>query len=90
MNIRTTYRTPDYREAQEIFHKWSKIGEVCMFQTHSGEYKVIRYMHTHTDSETHRAVLESIFLNTDSIEEREALSYADSAIKTLVDMGVLE
>lgn len=90
MNIRTTYRTPDYREAQELFHEWTKQGEAYMFPTKTGEYKVVRYMRTHTELETHRAVLENIFLHTDSEEEREALSYADSAIKTLIDMGVLE
>ena len=91
MKVKIIKRTPDYREACQLFSEFSKKGTTySTYDFTTKEYTVELVQDAHTDSEIHRLTLLNMYYNTDSIEELLAITYADSAIKTLVDMGVLE
>ena len=89
MKIRTKKTTYDYREALEKFKAAKEVGTAYMTYDYTTRlYTVELWQETNSQSEFYRAILSNI--NTNIAEEQDALSYADSAIKTLVDMGVLE
>ena len=92
MKVHHKHTTPDYREAQEVFNRFKKVGTAYMtydYPTH--EYTVELTQISHGTADLMRATLTGMWatmkLNT---EERDALAYADSAIKTLQDMGVIK
>jgi hypothetical protein len=91
MKIKLKYETCDYREAQELFAKFKQQGtSYCTYDYPSKTYKIELEKECNTEAEQYRWVLQQMFLNSYTEEEKDALSYADSAIKTLIDMGVLK
>lgn len=87
-----TFKTHDYCEAIEKFRKFKEYGTSCIGCDHiTGEYTVELVYETHSVADMMRQFLVDIKLNHDLCDEEiDALAYADSAIKTLVDMGVIE
>ena len=95
MKIPTKITTPDYREAFNLFtvHKidHARIQAVYDKESDTWNYVVSWLNDCHTESERNRQFLANIYHSYDlPIEELDALCYAEQAIKTLVDMGVLE
>ena len=94
MTIRVKRTTVDYREACEMFKSAKERGTAYLtYDYPSKEYIIEFVQEARAGSETMRAFLNNIAvfnINNLAKEELDALSYADSAIKTLVDMGVLE
>ena len=91
MQVRLHKETEDSKEAIRLFQEFKKLGNAYMtydYKTFIYDVEVI--VKCETESEQHRIILKQIFLNTAAPEEQDALAYADSAIKTLVDMGVLK
>ena len=91
MKIKLKYETCDYREAQELFAKFKQQGTA--YQTYdypSKTYIIELEKECKTDAEQYRIILQQLFLNSHIEEEKDALEYADAAIKTLMDMGVLK
>ena len=94
MTASLKYHTFDYREAQEKFSKFKTKGTTYQtydFKTH--EYTIEVKIEISSKSDLMRTYLSNLYENVKDIaaqEELDALEYADSAIKTLVDMGVLE
>lgn len=92
MKHKRTFKTYDYREALEKFRKFKEYGIASVICDHNTkEYKVEFACETKTVSDMMRQFLVDIKLNYDLIDEEiDALDYADSAIKTLIDMGVIK
>ena len=92
MKHKTIYRTHDYREACEKFTKFKEHGTAYItYDYPTKEYTVELIRETHSTTDMMRQFLVDIKLNHDLIgEELDALDFAESAIKTLVDMGVLQ
>lgn len=92
MKHKRTFKTNDYREALEKFRKFKEHGTASVTRdNNAGEYVVELTSETHSVSDMMRQFLVDIKLNHDlCVEELDALDYADSAIKTLVDMGVIK
>ena len=91
MKIKLKYETCDYREAQELFAKFKQQGTTYQTYDYSSKtYTIELEKECKTEAEQHRLVLQQMFLNSHIEEEKDALSYADAAIKTLIDMGVLK
>jgi len=92
MKHKTIFRTHDYREACEKFKKFKEHGTAYItYDYPTKEYIVELVRETKSVSDMMRQFLVDIKLNHDLIEEElDALEYADSAIKTLQDMGVIE
>ena len=92
MKIKTIFKTHNHDEAVKKFAEFKDLGTVYMiydYTTH--EYAIELQQETKSESDFMRTMLLSIKLQNElSTEELDALAYADSAIKTLVDMGVLE
>lgn len=91
MKHKRIFKTPDYREACEKFTKFKEHGTAYITYDYlTKEYIVELTRETKTVAEMMRQFLLDIKLNYDLCdEELDALNYADSAIKTLEDMGVL-
>ncbi len=92
MKHKTIFKTHDYREACEKFTKFKEHGTAYItYDYPTNEYIVELVRETKSVSDMMRAFLVDIKFNHDLItEELDALDYADSAIKTLQDMGVLK
>lgn len=92
MKHKTIFRTHDYREACEKFKKFKEYGTAYItYDYPTREYIVELVCETHSTTDMMRQFLVDIKLNHDLVgEELDALEFADSAIKTLVDMGVIE
>ena len=89
MKIKTKRTTSDYREALEILADFKSEGTVYLVYDYpSKQYTVELWQESKTISDFYRIILSNI--ETDSPEEKDAIAYADSAIKTLTDMGVIE
>lgn len=85
------FRTPDYREAFEKFKKFKEYGTAHItYDYPTKEYIVELVRVAKSASDLMRQGLVDIKLNYDlTAEEIDALDFADSAIKTLVDMEVI-
>lgn len=91
MKVIIKRKTPDYREAQELFAQFKQKGTAYLtYDFPSKTYTVEIQSECETEAQIHRAVLLNMYYNVETEEEATALSYADSAIKTLIDMGVLK
>lgn len=92
MKHKRIFKTNDYREAFEKFRKFKEYGiSSITCDDNAGEYIVELMCESHTVPDMMRQFLVDIKLNQDLCDEEiDALAYADSAIKTLVDMGVIE
>ena len=92
MKFKTKYHYNDYREACEKFSECKKLGTTYMkYDYRTQEYTIELVRESQSESEFMRILLSDIKSDYDlSTEELDALAYADSAIKTLVDMGVLK
>ena len=92
MKVHHKHTTSDYREAHEVFSKFASIGTAYLtydYPTH--EYIVELTQIAHGTSDLMRATLAGMWATLDlNDEERDALAYADTAIKTLIDMGVIK
>lgn len=92
MKVKSKYKVHDYEEAVKKFAECKKLGTSYMtydYPTH--EYTIELEQESKSEAEFMRTILMGIkIMNSWSTEELDALAYADSAIKTLVDMGVLE
>ena len=92
MKNKTIFKTHDYCKALEKFRMFKDYGTASVTCDHSAkEYIVELVREAHSSTELMRQLLVDIKLNYDlTLEETDALDFADSAIKTLVDMGVLK
>ena len=92
MKHKSIFKTHDYREAQEKFKKCKEYGTTYItYDYTTREYTVELTRETKTVSDMMRQFLVDIKLNHDlTAEETDALDFADSAIKTLQDMEVIE
>lgn len=89
MKIKIKRTTPDYREAQQLFTDFKAKGTANITYDYPSKLYILEsWQESKTESEFYRIILSNI--ETDIPEEKDALAYADSAIKTLVDMGVIE
>ena len=89
MTIKLKRTTPDYREAQQLFADFKAKGTAYISYDYPSKlYTIELWQESKSESEFYRIILSNI--ETDTPEEQDALAYADSAIKTLVDMGVIE
>ena len=91
MTIKRKFETPDYREAMEKFAKYRQDTLTRCYLIY--DYPTSTYtveVTTTVDSEAdfYRTILAGIA--TESQEEQTALAYADSAIKTLQELGVIK
>ena len=88
MIIKHSKHYEDYREALE---KWRKTTPSTIHSNIDGSYTVEWETRCNNHSDLMRAYLLDIkLLNDLSQEQLDALAYADSAIKTLVDMGIIK
>lgn len=92
MKNRTIFKTKDYHEANEKFRKFKEYGSASsLYDFTTGEYTVELVREAKSSTELMRQGLVDIKLNYDlTPEEIDALDYADSAIKTLIDMGIIK
>lgn len=92
MKNKTIFKTHDYCEALEKFRNFKDYGTASVICDHlAKEYIVELVRETRSSTELMRQLLVDIKLNHDlTLEETDALDFADSAIKTLIDMGVIE
>lgn len=89
MKIKLKRTTPDYREAQKLFTDFKAKGSAYITYDYPSQlYTIECWQESKSESEFYRTILSNI--ETDTPEEQDALAYADGAIKTLVDMGVIE
>lgn len=89
MKIKLKRTTPDYREAFKLFTDFKAKGTAYITYDYSSKLYIVElWQESKTISDFYRIILSNI--ETDTPEEQDALAYADSAIKTLVDMGVIE
>lgn len=91
MKNKTKFRTHDYREAFEKFKKFKEHGTAYItYDYPTKEYIVELVREAKSVADLMRQGLVDIKLNYDlTAEEIDALDFADSSIKTLVDMGVI-
>ena len=88
MTIKHSKHYEDYREALE---KWRKTTPSTIHSNTDGSYIVEWETTCHTHTDLMREYLLDIKLYNDLPQEQiDALAYADSAIKTLVDMGIIK
>lgn len=88
MTIKHSKHYEEYREALE---KWRKTTPSTIHSNIDGSYTVEWETRCNNHSDLMRAYLLDIkLLNDLSQEQLDALSYADSAIKTLVDMDIIK
>lgn len=88
MTIKHTKHYEDYREA---LTQWRNTSPSTIHSNTDGSYTVEWETRCNNHSDLMRAYLLDIkLLNDLSQEQLDALSYADSAIKTLVDMGIIK
>ena len=88
MTIKHSKHYEDYREALE---KWRKTTPSTIHSNTDGSYTVEWETRCNNHSELMREYLLDIQLYNDLPQEQlHALAYADSAIKTLVDMGMIK
>lgn len=91
MKIKLKYETCDYREAQELFAKFKQQGtSYCTYDYPSKTYIIELEKECKTEAEQYRLVLQQMYINSHTEEEKDALTYADGAIKTLIDMEVIQ
>lgn len=91
MKAKVKYQTCDYREAQEMFAKFKQKGtSYIIYDYPTSTYTIELEVSCDTEAERNRYILQQLYYNVESEEEKETIIYADSAIKTLVDMGVLK
>ena len=91
MRVRLHKETEDSKEAVQLFQEFQKLGNAYMTYDYTTFIHDVEVVVTcETEAEQHRLILKQLFLNTAAPEEQDALSYADGAIKTLIDMGVLK
>lgn len=94
MKIRIKKHTPDYREAQMWLASMKEKGTTYLTYDYTTKsYTLEADIIVENEADMMRAFLLSIKENLEdqlAQEELDALAYADSAIKTLSDMGVLK
>ena len=92
MQNKTKFRTHDYREAFEKFKKFKEYGTAYItYDYPTKEYIVELVREANSAAELMRQGLVDIKLNYDlTQEEIDALDYADSAIKTLIEMEIIK
>ena len=92
MKFKTKYRYHNYVEASEKFIECKKLGATNMtYDYPTQEYIIELVREVHSEPEFMRFLLSDIKLDYElSADEIDALAYADSAIKTLQDMGVIK
>lgn len=92
MKIKHTYRTPDYRVAMEKFNKFKAEGSPYLIYDYTTKDYIIEItQEVSSNTDLMRNILHHLSNNDDlADEERDALAFADSAIKTLTDMGIIE
>ena len=89
MKIKIKRTTPDYREACQLFTDFKAKGTAYISYDYTSKlYTIECWQESKSESEFYRIILSNI--ETDTPEEQDALAYADGAIKTLVDMGVIK
>lgn len=93
MKIKSKYKVRHLEDAVKKFQECKRLGTSYMiydYQTH--EYTIELERDVESEADFMRAMLVGIRLNEAILttEELDALAYADSAIKTLKDMGVIE
>lgn len=92
MKNRTIFKTHDYREANEKFRKFAEYGTTnTTYDNTTQEYIIELIREAKSSTDLMRQGLVDIKLNYNlTPDEIDALDYADSAIKTLIDMGVIK
>lgn len=92
MKNRTIFKTHNCHEVFENFRKFTKYGTTNVsYNFTTGEYIVELVREAKSSTDLMRQGLVDIKLNYDlTPEEIDALDYADSAIKTLIDMGIIK
>ena len=92
MLLKVKRKYVDYRQAQEEFHKACEHGRAYLtFDFSTQTYELEYTAKINKTAELMRNLLFDIYVQNDLPDEQaDALAYADSAIKTLVDMGVLK
>lgn len=88
MKIKQIKHHEDYREALQ---QWRRHTPATIHSCSDGTYLVEWEAQCNSTSDLMREYLLGIKLQNDLPQEQiDALEFADSAIKTLVDMGVIE
>ena len=88
MKVKHIKNYEDYREA---LTKWRNTTPSTIHSNTDGSYIVEWETTCNTYTDLMREYLLDIKLNNDLPQEQiDALAYADSAIKTLVDMGIIK
>lgn len=88
MKIKHVKQYDDYREALE---KWRKTTPSTIHSNVDGSYTVEWTVTCNGTSDLMREYLLDINMQNDLPQEQiDALSFADGAIKTLVDMGIIK
>lgn len=92
MKNRTIFKTHDCNEAIEKFQKFKDYGSASsLYDFTTGEYIVELVREAKSSTDLMRQALVDIKLNYDlTDDEIDALAFADSAIKTLIDMEIIE
>lgn len=92
MKIKLKHTTCDYREALEFATKYSTLGDtITTYHKETNDFIIECIAEVTSHVEHMRKLLTIIKVEHDlTPEELDALAFADSAIKTLVDMGVIE
>lgn len=92
MKNKTKFKTHDYREAFEKFKKFKEYGTAYItYDYPTKEYIVELIREAGSATELMRQGLVDIKLNYDlTPEELDALDFADSAIKTLIEMEIIK
>lgn len=92
MKNKTIFKTHDHCEAIEKFKKFKEYGTTYItYDYTTREYIVELVREVNSTTDLMRQGLVDIKLNYDlTVEETDALDFADSAIKTLIDMGVIK
>ncbi len=95
MKVSTSITTPDYREAMQLFSLHRSQGSKVTCNTiadNTFDYTVTWYTECNSTPSLMRQLIANIYHGHSDLplEELDALVYAEQAIKTLEDMGVLK
>lgn len=92
MKVRFKQEYTDYREAHEAFRKACEKGTAYLiYDFPTKTWTLETFKEVHGTPNLMREMLAHIYIENDlPHEQADALAYADSAIKTLIDMGVLQ
>lgn len=92
MKVKFKQDYTDYREAHEAFHKACTKGTAYLTYSYTTKtYTLETFKEVHGTPNLMREMLAHIYIENNLPEEQvDALVYAESAIKTLADMGVIK